>query len=89
VLLVVPHCFPSHDEEFRAAVEHALRLDGANPQSAGETLRARYPRVAVRPREQVVALEIGPDHEVWYFFRDGTAYQPSEQQGAVLSAHEG
>lgn len=80
--MVVPHCFPSLDEEFRTAVEHALTMDGAAPQSAAETLRAQYPKVAVRPRERAIALEITPDHEVWYFFRDGSAYPRSEQDGA-------
>lgn len=77
--MVVPHCFPSHDEEFRTAVEHALAMDRAAPESAAETLRALYPKVAVRPREQAIALEITPDHEVWYFFRDGSAYPRSEE----------
>jgi hypothetical protein len=81
--MVVPHCFPSHDEEFRAAVQEALALDGATPESAAETLRADYPKVAVRPREQVISLEITPDHEVWYFYRDGSAYPHAEEQDAA------
>jgi hypothetical protein len=83
--MVVPHCFPSQDEEFRAAVEHALRVDGMAPETAAETLRARYPRVAVRPREHAITLEISPDHEVWYFYRDGTAYSRSEQVAEALT----
>lgn len=81
--MVVPHCFPSHDEDFRAAVRHALAVDGAAPESAAETLRALYPRVAVRPREQAISIGISPDHEVWYFYRDGSAYPgPAQQNGA-------
>lgn len=81
--MVVPHCFPSQDGEFRASVEHALTVDGAAPESAAETLRARYPKVAVRRREQAISIEITPDHEVWYFYRDGTAYPHSEEQGGT------
>ena len=78
--MVVPHCFPSHDEEFLAEVQQALAMDGAAPESAAETLRPKYPKVAVRPRERAISIEITPDHEVWYFFRDGKAYSPAQEQ---------
>lgn len=81
--MVVPHCFPSHDDEFRAAVEDALTRDGAAPEGAAETLRTRYPSIAVRPREQAITLEISPDHEVWYFFRDGSAHPAAEPVDAA------
>ena len=73
------HCFPSADEEFRAATQDLIAEGAERGRPTDELvrevqarLRERYPRAVVRPKD--LAAELGdPIVQTIYAFRDGRA----------------
>ena len=57
---------PANDREFEGAIEAALAEGVRDPRDLEIRLRARYPRVLVRPRE--LDAESIP---MWYVYREG------------------
>lgn len=56
---------PRSDAEF-VAYARRLATDSDTPESLQESLRERYPRALVRPRQLA-----GESTDVWYVYRDG------------------
>ena len=66
---VSPRCFPPGDSVFRRVVEAVVRRK-TTPAAAQRKLQDRFPKTVVHQQENLARGGF-PDHEIWYFYRDG------------------